>query len=637
MINFVKEFIDSDVSEKQLIQLKSLDDKLNELSVDIDTQFVINYLEFLSKEPDHRDNALTVPCGIGKTLGLAIVLKLSRILNRGIRVMYLSSTHRGLQEFQNKLKMLDIQGSYIDSSSKLVADVVVSKSIILMTTSMYIQAMSCGLNVSSLGRGSLITRWLIIDECPKLSTRIKYVPYEFLVHKDEYITYADLVKSNALTDVEMNRIVFIVASLFNEGKIEVKDDVSINDPKFNPDRYDTTLLARLYLLMLICQRFPQDYNRLLDAEAKWREEHIVSELTLVRNPIYLTSSFSAKDVYLARYDKTLILDATADLYSELLDLNLVNFGLEKDYYKYIDKLVDLGSSKILHKFKFNINKDKFIEETHDIIYLVLQFIKSLSDKNIYIVTYDNGLYRSTEELKNIKIESELDFIKPKILKSLQFYGVVTTHDKDYIEVKMNDKVIRIANYNRNRGSNYFRDSTAVFLLGEFWLKSSCINQLIRDYDLKVNLDDALFKLAVADAVQEISRGCLRKRDTNQKESIYLLGRSEWMNAINEYLGVKSDIEKFKLSIDDSIEIRMDDYIMENCENSRKYNYCRLAKLIKDKTEFSDPSRLDHTNDIKNNHEPFPRAIFRSGGCWDILVKELGLTEEMANKVFEGTK
>ena len=110
-----------------------------------------------------------------------------------------------------------------------------------------------------------------------------------------------------------------------------------------------------------------------------------------------------------------------------------------------------------------------------------------------------------------------------------------------------------------------------------------------------------------------------------------------MNAIKDYLGIKSDIEEFKLSIEDSIEIRMDDYIMENCENSRKYNYCRLAKLVRDKTEFSDPGRLDHENDVKNNPEPFPERFKGIGQCWDILKDELGLTEEMDNKVFEDTE
>ena len=49
-------------------------------------------------------------------------------------------------------------------------------------------------------------------------------------------------------------------------------------------------------------------------------------------------------------------------------------------------------------------------------------------------------------------------------------------------------------------------------------------------------------LSVSDAVQEISRGCLRQRNINKKQNVFLLGDIRVLEGVIEYMEIKNAVK-----------------------------------------------------------------------------------------------
>ena len=576
----------------------------------IDSKIPLFYIKYF-QDGEIMDLNLTLPCGVGKTLGLAIALKACP----NLFLTYVASNHKRLRDFADYLDLLDVQYTLVTDSEQLNENRLVLDKVILMTSSMMIQFYNSSLSGISKARVR-IERTLIIDECPKILTPIAYnrlMLYNFYkVCLQEVFTVNNKYEPPFIL---MNEYTSLnIRNLFEIGAIRVLDDLAINKRKrVLEDTLD--LEAKSYFLTRVLGR-----DRCLDIKDFYKS----FELTYDENKIYSSLVLTPAEVILDRYKKTLILDATADLYSEVLPGVNESLGIKKEYDKYIDKIYDLNDLYELRDYKYLTKKSEIIEKFPELIHRLISNLTK--NKKTYLVTYNSAIYEENKIIKG----SIYNILK-------EFYQRIENDPEgDFIYCSNNNSTeivpgdLLIANYNRNRGTNKFRECDNIILLGQFNLPLNQLISLQEGLETEIAPNELQLKLSIGDAVQEISRGCLRQRKEDKRETIYLFGTHEWKLGICKYLNMS--LSATSKTEEQSLETKLLDYKLNNQNNSRKYNYLRVVDLILEDSIYSPRFYLNYEYQILKNPEPFPSDYYRPWNFINKIMKELGLTEEEVNKI-----
>ena len=249
-----------------------------------------------------------IPAGTGKTIGLAIAVACCDSLS----IIYTCKNHSRLEEFfelySNFANQVDI--AYIKpKQEEFNLDELQRKKVILMTNSMLIN--------SSLGRDFMYTgnigenlfRTLIIDELPDFINTLYYSKSLMqMFFRTLLITPGLINKENFETGIppillNSELAIRLIENQFNSGAIWF-NDIAINKPKSS----ERGLHSKGFLLNLVRKLEWRDLNDLnkLSLNFSDEEDNIVKYLTI-------------KELYSNRSSNLLILDATASLYSDLIE------------------------------------------------------------------------------------------------------------------------------------------------------------------------------------------------------------------------------------------------------------------------------------------------------------------------------
>ena len=579
---------------------------------------------------EERHTKLSIPCGTGKTVGLGIAMAACPDLY----VIYVASNHKRLEEFQNILKKFMIETDYISQSKQLHNYTGIRVPGIIMTTSMLLQFNDVGLrNVYIGGRLMTVDRLLIIDECPNLFNPISFSPVDIAIF---YKTCRDLNLIRSIDTVTPPAIltsalgIKLIRDLYRNGSITINFDLGLQisdkvavDPKTDAE-------GRSYFISRAISHLG------LEGKLDNVVDYVINEADLND---WITVVLSPASVFLDRLDRSIITDATSDLYSDLLPGKVETLGMNKEYNKYIEKVMDLNT--LLDLYLFNIDKNSIIETFDNMIPKIQNLLKEVQGPT-YLVTYNSCIYNGDGRDKVIKE----DFFETLS----KYYKTVYIHpDKDFIlcrnspnKVEFDDKDnlitekfdLLISNYNRNRGSNIFRNCRNVILIGGFYQKIGNIQKLIEDNDMNVSPELIQENLAISDAIQEISRGCIRQRKEDLKQTIYLFGDKNWKNKVCKELN--TELASYKHSEIDSIILKASLYIKENSKNSRKASALEIARRICEDSLMSDRGRISFKNEVKvlaANGE-IATQYARPGEFIKIMTKELDYTEQEAEKVID---
>lgn len=477
------------------------------------------YSETLSlKKANHY---LAIPCGTGKTIGLAI----AAVCDPELAFCYVASTHSRLREFVNTLDFMKVPYHYIHSSNETLPSSeeytsICTSRIIIMTSSMLLQFPYSSVEFWMKSKTRFINRGLVIDELPKILLKIWYdnASWNFFSH------YMIGTKFNKFLYWQLHH-------LFDNEDLVIDFDSALNEsmPR-SSDKQMKLLMARGYfsnLMRSLELPAPVDYAK---------DEHGVPDKTKF---IYHERYLTIRQVYLNKCNySTIILDATADLYSNLLGSE-GGLEFEKDYKHYIEECFYIHFDS---GFK---QRDRILQDFMLIFKKYLPTIRTYEGP-YYIVSHNSSLYDGMGEEKtaNEEIEAQLKQI---------FKTVYINENKDFIlcresdeEVKTDDfgRVITlptdifISNFARSRGSNFFRDCRFVWILGTFYLPESELRAMIDQNEYDVSAKEVQKNLAIADAVQEISRGCIRKRNPKEKMTLFMCGDADVMEGVVDYMGIR---------------------------------------------------------------------------------------------------
>lgn len=586
------------------------------IQYDIDQRIPKFYLDYDDKRlaEDGEDlTKLVLPCGVGKTVGLAIALA----ARKNMYIMYVASNHKRLEEFGNTLTEFGVDYTYIRSSQEINVLGIVNQTCVLMTTSMLLQFFGTTFAVRFGMGGKILRRTLIIDECPKLMTPILYcrtLLYSFRETCDKlgliinYDYKPPFIKLSYFPGALMK-------ALFRFGAFRVLGDLAINSDKHELES-EIDLEAKCFFIARALARSPREDLRAMITN---------QDLEIARNEKMSRMVLSAEEVYGGRFNKTLILDATADLSENCLKGTTENLGIEKSYNKYINKVINLNNYyQLLDNSK---EKSGILIEFVDIFMKIKPLLDKTGKRN-YIVTYKDAIYDQGDircdlieymnsQYENFEVDPEGDYLRWWTIQKDKF------GDEEIYETM-------ISNYNRNRGTNKFRNCDNVVLIGQFNYPLNDIESLLEGLKETADKYEIQHDLSVSDAVQEISRGCLRKRLENNKENIYLFGDSSWIDSISSYLKVPTS--EVELELEKSLEVKLLLYLKYNQDSIRKANYCKVVNLILQDSEYSPRLYLNYEWEILKHSNEFPRDFSRPMSFIKIIKNELNLTEEEINRI-----
>lgn len=464
------------------------------------------YHDYLTDPDDTGSYYLDIPCGTGKTIGLAIACSLFDDMN----ITYVASTHSRLREFVDTLSYLHVPFEYITESRQLIDNPGIDQAkIIVMTSCMLLQFDYHKLECRN--RTSYTKRALVIDELPKILLHVEYDLDAYKVIKsDNYPQRFTVQNYNKLCKL------FQGENLYFE--------------------FDSVL----------CNQNPMSLSKRQKVFGGWKyfiKELHKSHLTEPKQYEYNDYYMSILRVYLYKAKISLVMDATADLYSEVLGATEVELPVEKDYYKFIDQFHYLNAGKLFTQ------RDIIIKDLQGFIEQGLGLLTRYPGP-YYLVTHNSGVYDGMGEEK---VTNE-DFLK---YLNTQFKIVYEDPHKDFILCRSEDAPIEvddfgrpisldndlfISNFGRSRGSNAFRNCRTVWLLGSFFLPEQQLSTMIEQNKFSMTSHQLMINLAIADAVQEISRGCLRKRDPENKMNVLMIGDQDVINGTIEYLGINNASE-----------------------------------------------------------------------------------------------
>lgn len=468
---------------------------------------------------------LAIGCGIGKTVGLAIALKCCPDLY----VIYMSSTHSRLTEFVNLLHEFGVGYHYMKQSKEVdpryddLADIEISKALILTNCMFQLVPQDLILGANKTGK-IWVERMIVVDELPPILLKVCYdTPgYKFIKGK---------FSQQGLHEGEWNKMKNI-DRIFKEEHIYTPYNDILTLPSVARSvvqfGYYKSAKAKHQLLTKLHQRditVPKLYHENPEVED------------------YTNFYLSIKDVFLVKNLTGIIMDATADLYSEILGTTPMNIEVIKDYARFIDKFYYTHLAFDFSQRDFIINNLMKILDTY------LPTLRTYPGP-YYICTHNSSIYEGWGEEK---------VAKEDIMEALlQRFKIVETNDnKDFLLCRNSDKEIEtdkygrliiepddvlVSNFNRVRGSNFFRDCRTVMLIGSFLLPESELQEMIEDNNYHINPKKLQLNLAIADAVQEISRGCLRQRNINKKQNVFLLGDIRVLEGVIEYMEIKNAVK-----------------------------------------------------------------------------------------------
>ena len=477
----------------------------------IDPIIPIKYIQTIKSEGNYYQN---LQCGTGKTIGLAIAAKVVPDLSFN----YVASTHSRLREFVDTLLRLQVNHYYLTASRLVINDysVVQASRIIILTSSMLLQFDYS--KIEYFIRGSKYNyRPLIIDELPKIILQVLYDLKSWNLFTKNLPKSYNYSKCSSVSD------------LFSNEDLYVTFDEALNSvPKGNSEYLKKAFYSKLHILKRLSEKNypqPKDYSDNLD-----EFEYNVAYLSIF-------------DVYLSKAKTTIILDATSDLYYEVLSSKPMFPHVTRDYSSFIE---DCYYMHLNYGFK---QRDNII---NNLIKYIKSFLPELFklEGPYYLATHNSSVYDGMGEEKVVQDDIMNQF------KQI-FKQVYTNDNKDFILCRSSDNEIKlddfgrvlaedtdlfISNYGRSRGSNYFRDCRTVWLLGSFFLPDNELRQMLNDTSINLDYKRLQTNLAIADGVQEISRGCIRKRKIDEKMNIIMMGDIKVLKGIIDYMGINNAIK-----------------------------------------------------------------------------------------------
>lgn len=481
----------------------------NEYGININIPLA--YIEYIHKKGHFY---LGIPCGLGKTIGLAI----AAACDDDLRFNYVASTHSRLSEFVDTLAYLGVDFHYMRSSNESLTgtpdfQILKSSRIIILTSSMLLQ-----FDYSIIG-GLMCNRALIIDELPKILLPVYYDTRSYEMMKG--------------LDGRFNRINYLDVHkcLLDEDLYFGFDSALNNNEPYTVPKRKKIFFARYEIIHKFLKKNPPKPKVFAEGD---KFEYDIFYLTML-------------DLYLSKSNTSIILDATADLYHEVIQSEEIMIdGVTKDYADYIDQ-VRYGS--IGERFA---QRDFILSHTESIISEIIPELQQFPGP-YYLVTHNSGVYDGMGESKivNDGFTSFMEgmFKQTYVNDNKDFILCRSTDNK--IESDKNGKVITentdlfISNFARSRGSNFFRNCRTVCLLGSFFLPEKELKTMLTQNHFEVKASDLQTNLAIADAVQEISRGCIRKRDKNNRMNLIMIGDKNVINGVFNYMNIHDAIEMSK--------------------------------------------------------------------------------------------
>ena len=560
-----------------------------------------------------------LPAGTGKTIGLAIAVACCDSLS----IIYSCQNHSRLKEFYNILSkfMNEHEIKYVNSSTDFNLELLPSIRVLLMTSSMLINSKLFTHTFYVRKDMVNIPRLLVIDELPNIINKLHYDRLMMALFFRSLMTDKSFIDDKNFTDgippifINSKGMIKAVEGQFNAGFISF-EDIAINNYKNSEIGLD----SKGFFLNLV-RRF------------EWKTPEDILSTPVVVEDSSTTKYLTIKELYTYRGNNLLILDATSDLYCDLIESEKLDENYNKNYKDYTNRIVDLSNTKELMSHEYS--KYYIINNIVGILSDIIDYTNKLSTPS-YIITHNSAIYDGEGNDKLIK-----DFVQ-EFLNTRYKY---VTINADYIHCSnLSNKIIQdndiiISNYNRCRGTNSFKECSNVFLIGEFRLPIDELDNVLdgwehnefKDRKFPYNSEELCIRLSVADAIQEINRGCMRKRNVNSKENIYLFGSNEWIQRICNYLDVELVDEDLDV-IENPVARKLTKYILQNSNSLRKATRLEFLKLICQESELSKSGQISWSEILtfaqEINSEKFRKYYY----ILDIL-KSTGLNDEEINSIF----